>query len=151
MRIKDVRPFPVKDQWWTNKEELLLYKVVCPGDGCHLFKVWHPVLGIVDSSWVGPLSNTWTYLWFSGVISGDYFKGLDPLRVGDAYVTAQEQVFFIAAVDRVKEWVTIISDEVIALGGDVRLQKLLAGPVNPADEPPSAYERILTNESIPET
>jgi len=151
MKLQDIRPFPEAGQWWTKKDELLLYRVVCPGDGVHLFKQWHPILGIIDCSWVGPLGPEWVFLWFSGVLGMDFFKGHEPLRVGDIYVV-RDNAFFIGGLDRSKGVVTVIADEMVSFGDTYppSLRKLLMGPVDPADEPLSAFERILADETIPE-
>lgn len=149
MRIHEVTPYPEKGQWWAHKVPLLLYQVEWPGD-LITFKEWHPLEGIRDASFVGPLnSDEWAYLWFSGEIGLNLLKELEPVRVGDAYMVGPDQIFFVGGVNRLNATVVVLSDNPVVFGRD-KITKLLAGPVDPADEPLSAYERILSNESIPE-
>jgi len=142
MEIGEIHPFMEKGQWWATKKPLVLYQVTSPGSGVAMLKQWHPIEGIIDVSYIEPLDDHWTYLWFLGVIHKDYFQEKD-LRQGDAFWSIPtRQVFLLGPVDR--EFVTILSDAPVAIdpsnGG---FQRLSRGPLDPETEPKSVYDRIL--------
>jgi len=144
MEIAKVHPFPEKGQWWAHKHPLVLHQVQYPGEITG-FKMWHPLEGILDTSVVMPLGSSWSFLWFEGVISTDYFRE-KPLRTGDTYWSPYSQiVFFIGPVDRKNNVVTILSDIAIPLlsSDNCFFARLTQGPVDPGEEPPTAYDRIL--------
>jgi len=142
MEIGEIHPFMEKGQWWATKKPLVLYQVTSPGTGMAMLKQWHPIEGIIDVSYIEPLDDDWTYLWFFGVVSVDYFQEKD-LRQGDAFWSSQtRQVFLLGPVDR--KFATILSDDRVTIDpSNGAFQRLSRGPVDPATEPKSVYDRIL--------
>jgi len=141
MEIGEIHPFMEKGQWWATKKPLVLYQVTSPGTGMAMLKQWHPIEGIIDVSYIEPLDDDWTYLWFFGVVSVDYFQEKD-LRQGDAFWSIQtRQVFLLGPVDR--EFVTILSDSPVTIDPGNKFQRLSRGPLDPTTEPKSVYDRIL--------
>jgi hypothetical protein len=141
MEIGEIHPFMEKGQWWATKKPLVLYQVTSPGSGVAMLKQWHPIEGIIDVSYIEPLDDDWTYLWFFGVVSVDYFQEKD-LRQGDAFWSIQtRQVFLLGPVDR--EFVTILSDAPVTIDPGNKFQRLSRGPLDPTTEPKSVYDRIL--------
>jgi hypothetical protein len=141
MLTRTVHPVMEKGQWWATRNPLVLYRVVSAGSGSVVFKTWHPIEGLGDSVWIEPLDDNWIYLWFSGVVSVDHFQD-PPLRTGDTFWSPQTREVFLIG-DVTGDGVTILSDEVVPIHPGDRFQRLTRGPVDPATEPPSVYERIL--------
>jgi hypothetical protein len=144
MEITQIRPFPEKGQWWAHGNPLVLHQVAYPGTEITAFKMWHPLEGVTDASYVMPLGPEWSFLWFEGIVSMDYFRE-KPLRTGDTYWSPHSQmIFFIGPVDRKNNVVTILSDIQIPIGPD--FTRLTRGPIDVNTESPTAYDRILKEE-----
>jgi hypothetical protein len=142
MEIAEILPFMEKGQWWATKKPLVLHQVTSPGNGLACFKMWSPIEGITDATYVEPLDDNWVYLWFSGVISVDYFQDKD-LRQGDAYWSIQSRQVFLLGPLVEREFVTILSDAPVTIDPSNKFQRLSRGPLDPSTEPKSVYDRIL--------
>ncbi len=145
MEITQIHPFFEPGQWWAHKSPLVLNRVKYVGDTV-VFTQWHPVEGISEAAWLVPLNlSEWSYLGFEGVVSADYFRD-KPLRMGDSHWNrATRQVFLLGPIDR-EGFVTILSDVPVTIDMGQKFERLTQGPPDPSEDPPTAYDRILTEE-----